>query len=55
MATLNVTYNGNPRDIRLPADRRSPERWFNVTNFETAAARQLLGNQSRYLAAAAIQ
>ena len=43
----NVIYNGNPRDIRLPADQRSPEHWFNVANFETAAARQLLGNQVR--------
>jgi hypothetical protein len=43
----NVIYYGNPADILLPADQRSPEHWFNVANFETASAKQLLGNQVR--------
>jgi len=43
----NVIYYGNPADIRLPLDQRSPEHWFNVANFETATAKQLLGNQVR--------
>lgn len=43
----NVIYNGNPADIKLPADQRTPEHWFNVANFETAPAKQLLGNQVR--------
>ena len=28
-------------------DQRSPDHWFNTANFETASARQLLGNQVR--------
>ncbi|HTS61839.1 MAG TPA: TonB-dependent receptor [Candidatus Acidoferrales bacterium] len=43
----NVIYYGNPADIVLPLDQRTPEHWFNVTNFETNSARQLLGNQVR--------
>ena len=43
----NVIYNGNPKDIALPLNQRSPDHWFNVANFETAPARQLLGNQLR--------
>lgn len=43
----NVIYYGNPSDIMLPLDQRSPEHWFNVNNFETASAKQLLGNQVR--------
>lgn len=43
----NVIYYGNPKDIRLPLDQRSPEHWFNAANFETASAKQLLGNQLR--------
>lgn len=43
----NVIYNGNPADIKLPADQRTPEHWFNVANFETASPKQLLGNQVR--------
>ncbi|HEV8146680.1 MAG TPA: hypothetical protein VGP79_09875, partial [Bryobacteraceae bacterium] len=43
----NVIYYGNPKDIVLPIDQRSPEHWFNVANFETASAKQLLGNQVR--------
>lgn len=43
----NVIYNGNPKDIALPLNQRSPDHWFNVANFETAPAKQLLGNQLR--------
>ena len=43
----NVIYYGNPDDIQLPLDQRTPEHWFNVANFETASAKQLLGNQLR--------
>ena len=42
-----MIYNGNPADILLPADQRSPEHWFNVANFETASTKQLLSNQVR--------
>src|SRR5204863_9388939 len=47
LAWGNVIYYGNPSDIMLPLAQRSPEHWFNVANFETASAKQLLGNQLR--------
>jgi hypothetical protein len=43
----NVIYYGNPNDILLPLDQRTPEHWFNTAGFETASAKQLLGNQVR--------
>lgn len=43
----NVIYYGDPRNILLPMDQRTPEHWFNVANFETNTANQLLGNQVR--------
>jgi hypothetical protein len=43
----NVIYYGDPSNIALPLDQRTPEHWFNVANFETASAKQLLGNQVR--------
>ena len=43
----NVIYYGDPSNIALPLDQRSPEHWFNVAGFETATAKQLLGNQVR--------
>jgi hypothetical protein len=43
----NMIYYGDPANIQLPADQRTPEHWFNVANFETASAKQLLGNQVR--------
>jgi hypothetical protein len=43
----NMIYYGNPADILLPIDQRSPEHWFNVANFETVSNRQLLSNQVR--------
>ncbi len=43
----NVIYNGDPANIQLPLDQRSPEHWFNVAGFETATAKQLLANQVR--------
>lgn len=48
LAWGNVIYYGNPSDILLPLDQRTPGRWFNTANFETAAAKQLLGNQYRW-------
>jgi hypothetical protein len=47
LAWGNVIYYGNPADIALPLDQRSPEHWFNAANFETVSNRQLLGNQVR--------
>jgi hypothetical protein len=47
LAWGNMIYYGNPADILLPLDQRSPEHWFNVANFETASAKQLLSNQVR--------
>ncbi|MEI9976376.1 MAG: hypothetical protein WDO73_32570 [Ignavibacteriota bacterium] len=43
----NVIYYGNPANILLPLDQRSPERWFNAAGFETVSTRQLLSNQVR--------
>ena len=43
----NMIYYGDPSNIQLPLDQRTPEHWFNVANFETASAKQLLGNQVR--------
>jgi hypothetical protein len=43
----NVIYNGDPANILMPADQRSVDHWFNVANFETASAKQLLSNQLR--------
>jgi hypothetical protein len=43
----NVLYYGDPGNILLPLDQRSPEHWFNVANFETNSTRQLLGTQVR--------
>ena len=43
----NNIYYGDPSNIQLPADQRTPEHWFNVAGFETASAKQLLGNQVR--------
>jgi hypothetical protein len=43
----NVIYYGDPANIQLPLSQRSPEQWFNAANFETASAKQLLGNQLR--------
>ena len=42
-----MIYYGDPANIQLPLDQRTPEHWFNVANFETASAKQLLGNQVR--------
>jgi hypothetical protein len=43
----NLLYYGDPANIALPRDQRSVDHWFNTANFETATARQLLGNQVR--------
>lgn len=43
----NVIYYGDPKDILLPLNQRSPDHWFNVANFETLSTKQLLSNQVR--------
>ncbi len=43
----NSIYYGDPANIVLPLDQRTPDHWFNVAGFETASAKQLLGNQVR--------
>jgi hypothetical protein len=48
LAWGNNIYYGDPANILLPFDQRTPEHWFNVTGFETASAKQLLGNQLRW-------
>ena len=48
LAFGNVIYYGDPKDILLPSDQRTPEHWFNVNGFETASAKQLLSNQLRW-------
>ncbi len=47
LAWNNSIYYGNPDNILLPLDQRTPDHWFNIAGFETASARQLLGNQIR--------
>ncbi|MFB3827835.1 MAG: TonB-dependent receptor domain-containing protein [Bryobacteraceae bacterium] len=40
----NVIYYGNLRDIALPSDQRTADRWFNTDGFERAPAKQLASN-----------
>jgi hypothetical protein len=40
----NALFVGNIQDIALPADQRTPERWFNTSGFVTASAQQLSNN-----------
>ncbi|MBI3470819.1 MAG: hypothetical protein HY013_05635, partial [Candidatus Solibacter usitatus] len=41
----NLIFRGNIRDIALPSDQRSVDRWINVdAGFERASARQLASN-----------
>lgn len=47
LAFGNSIYYGDPSNIVLPLDQRTPEHWFNTAGFETASAKQLLGNQVR--------
>jgi hypothetical protein len=47
LAWDNVIYYGDPANILLPADKRSPDAWFNVAGFETSSSKQLLSNQIR--------
>ena len=44
----NNIYYGDPKDILLPADQRTPSSFFNIAGFETAAAKQLQANQLRW-------
>jgi hypothetical protein len=47
LAFGNNIYYGDPSNILLPLDQRTPEHWFNIANFDTVSSRQLLGNQFR--------
>ena len=47
LAWGNVLYYGNPADILRSLDQRTADNFFNVANFETASAKQLLTNQIR--------
>ncbi len=40
----NVIYYGNVRDIALPSEQRSADRWFNTDGFERTPAKQLASN-----------
>jgi hypothetical protein len=41
----NVIFNGDIHNITLPADERSPDRWFNVNaGFNRVASQQLASN-----------
>jgi hypothetical protein len=44
----NCIYYGDPSNILLPIDQRSPEHWFNTTGFETVSGKQLVGTQLRW-------
>jgi hypothetical protein len=48
LAFGNAIYYGNPADIRRPLGERTPNQWFNIAGFETAAAKQMLSNQLRW-------
>lgn len=37
----NVLYRGDIHDVVLPADQRTPERWFNTDAFEKTSGKQL--------------
>jgi hypothetical protein len=42
-----VIYYGDPKNIVLPLNQRSPEHWFNVNGFETATGNQPVNTQLR--------
>jgi hypothetical protein len=48
LAWGNNIYYGDPANILLPLDQRTPEHWFNISGFETASNKQLVGNQLRW-------
>ena len=47
LAWNNAIYYGDPSNILLPFDQRTPDHWFNIAGFETASSRGLLTNQIR--------
>ena len=47
LAWNNSIYYGDPSNILLPFDQRSPDHWFNIDGFDTVSSRQLLSNQIR--------
>ena len=44
----NNIFYGDPKDIRLAADQRTPSSFFNTAGFETASGKQLQSNQLRW-------
>jgi hypothetical protein len=40
----NVIFNGNIKDIALPADQRTWQHWFNTKGFVTSSTQQLANN-----------
>jgi hypothetical protein len=40
----NALFVGNIKDIALPSDQRTPQRWFNTSGFVTASSQQLANN-----------
>src|SRR5262249_60858012 len=40
----NVIFNGNIKDIALPASQRTWQHWFNTTGFVTNSSQQLANN-----------
>jgi hypothetical protein len=40
----NVIFNGNIKDIALPAGQRTWQHWFNTSGFVTSSAQQLANN-----------
>jgi hypothetical protein len=40
----NVIFNGNIKDIALPASQRTWQHWFNTTGFVTSSSQQLANN-----------
>jgi hypothetical protein len=48
LAWQNSIYYGDPANILLPIDQRTPEHWFNVTGFEQSSGLQLRSTQLRW-------
>jgi hypothetical protein len=43
----NMIYYGDPANIQLPLNQRTPEHWFNTDGFEMVSTKQMLANQVR--------
>jgi hypothetical protein len=40
----NAIFTGNIKDIALPADQQTPQRWFNINGFNRNSSQQLASN-----------